>query len=195
MSLDPLGGNNSKESEGSFFVRSSSFERGMIQLGSVLLHPTAGSLVLFPGDYTSQRLPLVGVVPEVLSSLPPPIHYFMTVTAATQWLDITSGLRLDGLARCIHNEFVSYDDAARKADRALRGPGEITHRNRTPGRLLRHLLTHARRSGWFLDLCTRSGEQNSRRVSRSKIRCSRRREDLQTWIGAECGSGHGARSR
>ena len=50
------------------------------------------------------------------------------------------------------------------SSRALKGPGEITHRNRIPARLLRWLLTHTllgeRR--WFLDLC--SGYQTNREV-------------------------------
>jgi hypothetical protein len=51
-----------------------------------------------------------------------------------------------------------------QTSRALRGPGEITHRNRIPARLLRWLLTNARlgKKRWFLDLC--SGYQTNRAV-------------------------------
>ena len=40
------------------------------------------------------------------------------------------------------------------SSKALKGPGEITHRNRIPARLLRYLLTHVTKGGWFLCLCS-----------------------------------------
>ena len=46
--------------------------------------------------------------------------------------------------------------------RALKGAGEVIHRNRIPGRLLRHLLTFVTKGTWFLDLC--SGYQTNRAV-------------------------------
>ena len=49
-----------------------------------------------------------------------------------------------------------------RSSKALKGPGEITHRNRFPARLLRHLLTHITKGGWFLDLY--SGYQADREI-------------------------------
>ena len=46
--------------------------------------------------------------------------------------------------------------------RALKGADEVIHRNRIPGRLLRHLLKSAKKGTWFLDLC--SGYQTNREV-------------------------------
>ena len=51
---------------------------------------------------------------------------------------------------------------AGQAGTALKGPKEIAHRNRIPGRLLRHLLTYSKQTGWVLDLC--SGYQTNRKV-------------------------------
>ena len=48
------------------------------------------------------------------------------------------------------------------SSRALRGQGEITHRNHIPARLLGYLLTNTGNRGWFLGLC--SGYQANRAV-------------------------------
>ena len=49
-----------------------------------------------------------------------------------------------------------------ETSRALKGADEVIHRNRIPGRLLRHLLKSAKKGTWFLDLC--SGYQTNREV-------------------------------